>query len=82
MTACLLKNEPTSLFYVACLIPAWDGSVVKARVNSPYPFILLKPAAADFNKIFGQSHGQDPKPGDLAMARLKPSERRVEDRTH
>ena len=28
------------------------------------------------------SHGQDPKPGDLAMARLKSREIEMEDRTH
>ena len=39
VTACLLKNEPTSLFYVAKLNPVWDEVIVKARVKSPYPFI-------------------------------------------
>ena len=40
VTACLLKNEPTSLFYVAKLNSDWSGAKVKARVNSPFPSIL------------------------------------------
>jgi len=28
------------------------------------------------------SHAQDPKPGDLTIARLNPAETREEDRTH
>jgi hypothetical protein len=39
---CLLKNEPTSLFYVARLISVWSGVKVKARVNCPNLFILLE----------------------------------------
>ena len=56
---------------------------MKARVNSPYPLFLYRiiVETKDFlslqcnAKIYGMSHGQDPKPGDLAMTRLKLSER-------
>ena len=37
---CLLKNEPTSLFYTAWLISVWKGVIVKARVNSPSSIYL------------------------------------------
>ncbi len=70
--ACLLKNEPTSLFLVAFVNfltkkskSVEDVGEVKARVNSPLSQL-----------------GQDPKPGELAMARLKQRESAVEGRTH
>ena len=36
MTACLLKNDPASLLYVALLKLDESEGKVKARVNSPY----------------------------------------------
>ena len=54
---------------------------MKARVNSPY-LIILPAQPLCSGKIIRKSRGQDPKPGDLAMARLNPAERREEDRTH
>ena len=83
VTACLLKNEPTSLFYVASHNwPPCQACRVKARVNSPCQLFCWNSDVSCFNRIIDQSHGQDPKPSDLTMARLKWYESIMEDRTH
>jgi hypothetical protein len=82
VTVCLLKNEPTSLFYVAYISSVRSVCEVKARVNSPYLIYWKKVLAWTYFQYLRRSHGQDPKPGDLTMARLNPVEIREEDRTH
>ena len=57
VTAFLLKNEPTSMLYVAWLIPCGGGAEVKASLNRAFWWRI-----------------HDPKPGELAMTRMKFSE--------
>ena len=60
-----MKNEPTSLLYVAWLTPLAEVAEVKASLNR-----------ANMSRI------QDPKPGELAMTRVKAVEIQLEARTH
>ena len=63
--AFLLKNEPTSVLYVAWLSPCADAAEVKASLNRAFWWRI-----------------HDPKPGDLAMCRMKFRESGMEVRTH
>ena len=69
MTACLLKNEPTSLC-TRLVKPFWGGAEAKASVNS-----------ATGSLVFPKSFAQDPKSGELAMSRVKFVETQMEART-
>jgi hypothetical protein len=65
VTAFLLKNEPTSVLYVAWLSSCGNEATVKASLN---------------RAIWWRIH--DPKPGELAMTRMKFRESGMEVRTH
>ena len=56
---------------------------MKARVNSPFIHFFNRDAGFDLCpiKIVYLSHIQDPKPGDLTMARLNSDESQRKDRT-
>ena len=49
---CLLRNEPTSLLYVAYISSVRSVCLVKARVKSPHDTIIAVYAAAIFVKLF------------------------------
>ena len=77
--AFLLKNEPTSLSCVAWLSPRGDEAAAKASLNRAIPIFRLVDSSTSRN--IGRWRTQDPKPGDLAMARMSPTERWEEVRT-
>ncbi len=73
VTVFLLHNEPTTLFSVAWLRQQQPEPERKRVRNGRLPTVASCEG--------GLSQGQDPKPGELSMSRVKVAERRLEART-
>ena len=94
VTAFLLKNEPTSLFYVASLRSLLIESEGKPSLNratsTGYKASRLPGCEGKlpqfenllpYNRV-EQRRGQNTKPGELTMARVNSANKRREARTH
>ena len=80
--AFLLKNDPTTLFRIARLIRLGGESIAKASLNGRPHICSLHHQFPVQGTFVDLQYGQNPKRGELPMARVKFRESGMEARTH